>query len=694
MPGGRGARDAPPDMTVAAARSDARRTLAASEIAWLLAVPCAAIMVLVVVALGPPLGRFMAPDHPPIFWGYSQFTPRPEPTEHARYLLALLGPVLLSCTVVAAGAWRAWRASIVTTVLVHASQTLTVAFLVRCLLAQRTITYDGSYGGPAHRAFFTVATLVTSLALAAVVVAALRSRSLTVRLRRWTRESPSRRIACLVLAGCATAAWLLTSINVERSVGGVHFGVDVALPWWLDETYAVINGGTPLVDVTSPYSHLWPYAGALTMSLFGTSIGVFTTTMAAGTAAALLAIFATFRRILGNSIAALAVYLPFLATGFFLELGPLDNRYAPSTLLSMFPMRYAGPYLLAWLTARHLDGARPRQTAIVFLVAGFVVINNPEFGIPALGATLVACVLAQPAWTPRALLRVAVQAAAGVAAAAGIVALGTLVRSGSLPDFRTLSIYPRIYGVDGYGMLPMQTVGFHLAIYVTFAAALVVAVARATGQRERGVLTAMLGWSGIFGFGAGSYFAGRSHPEVLIDLFSAWALALVLLLVVAVRAIAARPSRLPSVAELAVLAGVGLAACSVAQTPTPWSQVARLRDAAPPPAYLDREFAQFVARETSPGERVAIIVTAGNWIAHEAGVRNVAPYIGFDWMPLKRQLGETLDALRHANGRKLFTSGAPDPNSDFDRYLTRRGMRPGTVDERMMVWVDRRARDG
>ena len=469
----------------------------------------------------------------------------------------------------------------------------------------------------------------------------------------------------------ATAAWLLTSIQVEASAGGMHFGNQVAIPWWIDETYAVLDGLTPLANFTSPYGHLWPYFAASAMALLGASIGVFTVAMATGSGAALIAIFAVFRRILRSSAAALAVYLPFLATGFFVELGPLANRYAPSTLLSMFPMRYAGPYLLAWLTARHVDGAAPRRLTALFLAAGFVAINGLEFGVPALGATLAAILWTRP-WSWATIGRVLRAAALGVGGAAALYALFTLIRAGSLPDYGALTFYPKLYGVVGYDLLPMPAVGFHLVLYATFAAAIVVATVRAVDRHPDVLLTGMLAWSGVFGLGAGGYFAGRSHPEVLIDLFSAWALALVLLLVVVVRAMLARASRWPRPAELAVLLGFGIAVCSLAQVPTPWSQLRRLRHDAPPWQYGPAAAERFVARFTKPGEHVAILMIPSHQIAYDVGVRNVAPYIGWDWMPFKEQVEQTFDALDRSGGRKAFANGGVERNSGATRPAARR----------------------
>ena len=123
----------------------------------------------------------------------------------------------------------------------------------------------------------------------------------------------------------------------------------------------------------------------------------------------------------------------------------------------------------------------------------------------------------------------------------------------------------------------MPSIGLHLVVYVTFAAAIAVATRARLAASRDALLTAALGWVGIFGLGAGAYFAGRSHPQVLIDLFSAWALALALLGVVVVRAhrCGGRP---PAAARRAARArGFGVDGLLARADPTPWSQIERLR---------------------------------------------------------------------------------------------------------------------
>jgi hypothetical protein len=635
------------------------RELTPGERAWLAVVPCAVLVFLLGLLLGPPLGDALLAPRGADFWPsvHRVQAIRPEPVEHARYLIALLAPVLV-CAAIVAGTRPVRLSPPWIGRLVAASQAAVLAALCAFLVAQRLHTYDPSFNGPLRRVYFTVPTLVAACLLTAALVLVLRNDALCARVGGWLRETPRKRIAAIAVAVAFTLSWLLTAVFFESSIGRSGFPANVTLPFSIDEAYAILDGLTPLVDFHAQYGQLWPYVAALAMSLFGASITTYTIAMACGTAVALLAMYGLLRRLVHSSLGALLLYLPFVATGFFMATGPPATRYGPVNLFTIFPIRYGGPYLLAWLTVRHLDGVRPHAVPVLFGAAGLVALNNPEFGLAALGATFAALLWARgSALTPRAVAGLAGRAALGLLAALALLSLLTLLRAGSLPHLSLLLEFANIDGIEGWTMAPMPTLGLHLALYVTFAAALAVATVRAVGRRPEAPLTAMLAWSGIFGLGAGSYFAGRSHPEVLIDLFSSWALAVALLTVVVVRAVRARPSRRPLLAELAVLFALGLCVCSLAQQPTPWSQIARLRDVGTEglSVYIRYRAAdQFVAKRTRPGEKVLILHPVSHRVAYEHGLRNVLPWVSVESMPLVSQLDEALAALREAGGTKLF----------------------------------------
>jgi hypothetical protein len=554
-----------------------------------------------------------------------------------------------------------------TRALVIVSQLLLCAGLVVATVAQRDVVQDNV---PTHWRIFSVPTLVVGVGVAVVLALALRTPALARRIARPPIVQRRWAAACLLVAVVATVVWVLPAVATEHTAATGPFP---DLPSWaMADTYAVLDGRTPLVDYHAVYGQLWGYVAAGPMALLGATIGVFTTVMALGSALAMIAVYAILRRLVREPPTALVLYLPWLATGLFEVATPQVNwRVSNVSVFSLWPMRYAGPWLLAWLTVRHLDGARPRLPWTLALVGGLAAINNLEFGIAALAATFVALACSPERRSPRALGRLAASAVAGVLVAVAVVALLTLVRSGSLPRFGLLSEFPHLFGSLGLVSLPLPTVGFHLVVYATFAAALAVAAARLARSAGDVPLTAMLAWSGVFGLGCASYFAGRSDALKLAALFPAWGFALTLLLVVVVRALAERSSsRSPSLAELAVLVGFGLTVCSLAQVQPPWRALARLRAGDAPAVYQTPDARRFVGALTDPGDRVALLMPLGHRVAYDLGVVNVSPYGTTDELATRAQWRTLLTAMRDEGVHRLFLG--EDLISDAQRQLLAR----------------------
>ncbi|HYV16739.1 MAG TPA: hypothetical protein VE972_12045 [Conexibacter sp.] len=624
------------------------------QIAWLAALPCALLTLAGILVLGAPLGHAFLGPRPVTFWTPVQ--PIPEPVEHGRFLIALLGPPLLAAIVLASVGRRPRLPARTADRLVLASQVLLLAFCALCLAAQNDILFNTDSTYWERTRFFTLPTLVAAALLAALPFALLRRSAVLERLRGWAGDTRARTVVGVGAAVLMTVVFVLSTVNTEATIATANPAVAGHVLWSLDETFAILNGRTPLVDFHAQYGQLWPYVAALTMTLLGTTIGVYTVTMATISGLALVALYATLRRLVRSSLLALALYLPILASSFFMKLGPLENRYGAGSLISLWPIRYGGVYLLAWATARHVDGAAPRRGWLLFAAAGLVVLNNPEFGLPVFGATLVALPCAAPPRSWRAGARLLGEAAAGLAAATALVIALALVRSGALPHFGLLFEFSRLYAIDGWAMIPMPRFGLHLVVFLTFSATLVLAAVRVARGAEDRLLTALLAWAGAFGLGASAYFAGRSHPQVLIDLFSTWAFALALLVVVVARDLSARGWRRPGLAQLAVLFGFGLMACSLAQTPTPWSQISRLRAGDAKLPFKQAEAVALVRRTTHPGEHVAILISLSHRVAYDAGVVNVSPYASIESMPTHQQLSDVIALMRSQHVRKLYTS--------------------------------------
>ncbi len=657
----------------AASRSE---RVSATALGWLLLPLAVALAVPLTLALAPPLGSLAFPRPAITYW--AEITPVRKPAIQAGYLLMVAWAIAYAVAIVVLARRGLRLPGGVGRAAVLAAQLLGAGLIVVCWLAQPHAEGSGS-----TRRYFTTATLVVAALLTALAAASLerarRSRApeadaAPFTLGRRLVESRTLAGACIVVAVLATATAALSAVYTDAGLLGAPEALFLGA-WFMDESSAVLNGRSPLVNMVA-YGNLWPYAVAIPLRLFGDTYAAFTVTMATLTGVALLAVLGVLLRVTRSALFAVALYLPVLAMAFFIQTGTPVSRYSPGNYYGMFPLRYAGPFLLALLTAVYLgrEQRRGRTTVALFAAAGLAALNNVDFGGAALLGTAAAILFTRPAFDRRALARLGACAALGLVAAAALASLLTLVRAGSLPQLGLLSRYGRIFVIGGNGNLPLPALGLHVVITLTFVAALATAGVRAAARERNRVLTGMLAWTGLFGLGASMYYyAYRSHPDVLIDFFALWALALALLVVVVYEAVAVRGRRL-SLPAVAVLFGLALAACSIAQLPSPWAQVRRIENRLEPgqlsyipaDAFRAPYVTQVVSEQTHPGERVLVLSPTGHRVADDAGVVNVSPYPGLGQMPTRDQLHESLRMLEAEGGAKVFVSDRVPPEFDDD----------------------------
>jgi len=634
-------------------RAEHTASSAVEAAAWLWAIPCAAVTIALVALLGPPLSHVLFPSTLPVLPTVEH---NPEPVEDTRYLLALLGPVLLAASVVLlAPRLRVPRRA--RRPLAVAAQLAGVAVVAACFARQL---------GPDWRIeFFTVAQIAAAGVGAVGLALAARRGWLT----GWGHESRAVRVLVPAAALALTGVWFLSYLNTATTI--CTYGDCYNTAFMADETFAVLNGLTPLVDHTAAYGSLWPLLFAPVLALAGKTLFVWTVLMWALVLAMLLAVFGILRRTTRSTLGALALYLPVMALIYYAASRDLSN---PIEIYQQVPLRTAGPFLLGWLVARHL--ARGRGAAGAWplgVAAGLVALNNADFGLAALGATVAALLWSGGPLTRRGLGRLAAELAAGLAGAYALVAAVTLVRAGALPDPVKAVAFARIYTRAGVGVWPLlRILGLPLAIYLTYVAAIGVATVRALRGASNRTLTGMLAWSGIFGLGSAAYYMGASTILAIATLFPAWGLSLALLTVVAVRATARRPERLPTVPALAALFGFALIATLLAMPPArlaPWTQVDRLTskplyappDAEPLAAPQDPGFRRFVSSVPDGAGRfvvrhgapVALLTATGHLLADAYGVRDVVPYTGRSVF-VAQQLDDALARLRAAGGSTVL----------------------------------------
>jgi len=648
------------------------RALTPDETAWIALIPCALLMLAAIMVLGPPLGRTLfrpgtgADVLWPPHWGGTQG--RPEPVKHGRYVLAVAAPLLLALAIFAVARVRPRLSPRVAGGLVFAGQASVLAFVVVGVLNQR----DVSTG---HE-IFTVRELAIAAALVAVGVGVLRWRRAVAWVAALARERRLMRVAGYAIAAVLAAMWVIEMVKDDGLTEDV--GDD---NWPTDGPFAVLNGRTPLVDVHLLYSKLLPYPTALVMRTFGANGLVVSTFLAVLTLASLVAIYAVYRRLVG-SVFALALFLPFVALSDATHVMPIP---------SIWPMRYFSAYLLAWLTARHIDRRSPRSPWVLFFVAGLAMIDMLDFALAATLASVAALLFARPPRSARDVLPLARSFAVGMLGAASAVTLFTLARAGEPPRFELLFEWSTIFTRLGLLSLPLPVPSVAFALYATFSAAIVVAAVRVVRRAGDVLLTGMLVWSGVFGLVASNYYVVRSDEIKLVAMFSAWGFALGLLTIVSVRALSARAWRLPTLAELLVLFGFALSICMIGRITSPAQPI---RELSRPTQTLYRLTAEeLVAAYTHRGEKVAILLPESYRIAYELGLDNVSPYEMQNALVTLRQIRTEIKVIQREGVQALFTPAPGVPlvgdaeaaPEQLDMFLSA-GFQPMQTSNRMIAW--------
>ncbi|HEX4805509.1 MAG TPA: hypothetical protein VFU94_06380, partial [Conexibacter sp.] len=435
-----------------------------ADLGWILLLPAVLVAATLIALLAPVGGRLLLPDPGYHYW--AEIRAVRKATVHVGYLLFVLCALGYAGAIVALR--RARMQPPLRRALVAASQAALLAFVLVCWIAQRRNAFAG-----VHKAYFTPATL--AVAAAATAAVALAAHAPSPRGLARPRRVDARTIgwACLAVGVLATIVWVLPAVHTDRATPSGQAYLDAL---FFDESSAVLDGRSPLVNMVA-YGSLWPYLAAIPLRLFGGAYGAFSLTMATLTGAALLAVHGVLRRVTRAPLLALALYLPVLAASFFLEGQIAGDRYDPGTYYGMFPLRYAGPYLLAWLTVWQLGRERAGRWSLrlLFAAGGLVAVNNLDFGGAALLASAAAVLVVRRPPDRAALGRLALDAAAGLAAALLLVVCLTLARAGALPHFGLLTRYGRVFVDGGAENLPLPGLGLHLVISATFAAAAAVA---------------------------------------------------------------------------------------------------------------------------------------------------------------------------------------------------------------------------
>jgi hypothetical protein len=649
---------------------------------WTMAVPAAAL----VLAIGLTVVLLVVPSTVAVererFLARTQCLCKPEPREEIGYVTAIVLPI--------AALWlvRIWRPRRIYRRFRRRWQVGLMRWIfagvILGVLFYQEFRVEPYFGGG-----WLLATLAISIVLAIMPAPIAWTDWFPWLLQaRWLRK------AATPAALLTTAIFLLPTLyratqpDIPKAYGS-HAAIQMG------EFAAAVEGRTALVDFFPQYQNLLPYLFVPAFHVVRLSIGSFSVAMAVLSFLALASIYRVFSVLTNSSASAFAFYLPFLSVsmmplidaGKFADVdASLHQQLNTFNYYAVGPLRYFGPYLLAGILGWCLCQPTWRRAFVLFFIAGFVAINNLDFGLPALAAALVAVLLAgeQHPWpSRRTLFRAVTAAAPAIALSVMTFAFFTRFRSGSWPHWWMATLFQRAFAVNGFGMLPMPICGLHWVIYLTFIAAI------SRGLFDRHVTPlhrGMLLYSGIFGLGALMYFVGRSHHGVLITIFSAWAFAFSILIMNAnLDKRFGFAARRPLPAALRLLAILGLLSClaQVRHAACPWNQVHRLQVTGGNLWNQPAAMINFIRAQSRPGERMIIACPYGHLIALEAGVTNVFPFSEAFSLILRSQLDQVLAAMDQAHVDRVV--GWFDP--EFKTALNARGFVAETDSPGYSVWI-------
>jgi hypothetical protein len=372
-----------------------------------------------------------------------------------------------------------------------------------------------------------------------------------------------RRAAAGVSAVAAVGLVPLWALGLVQLPGAMHDPFHFAFT--SDEIAAAAVGHVPLGDYVPQYSVLLSYPVALVRLLWhGTLTPVVLAYLLALEVVALaLAVVVPVRlggrRLLVPSLAVVVppVLLSLRGTGM-----------TASSYFAVLPMRVVLPALtlvVAWFVlTRRRSGAWPLRWGILGVLLGATALNNPDYGLPALGAVAVTAVLAARGW--RVAWRPLVLCAAGtLLVPLGYAAFAAL--AGSPVRVWSWLYFSAVFGSHGFNSLPATSGGLHVAVVALFTVAaalgfvLVRVAPRGSWRSRQGVALCLVGGWALLTL---PYYAGRSLPATVVGgyayacgMVAACLLPLMRLQIRAVRARLGTPSDRP--ARAVPLALVGLA---------------------------------------------------------------------------------------------------------------------------------------
>jgi hypothetical protein len=452
-------------------------------------------------------------------------------------------------------------------------------------------------------------------------------------------------------------------------------------PFAEEELTAILAGRVPDVNFVPQYVNFLGYLTAPWFSLFGTSIGSFTTVMALLSAIAFLSIGFVFRLVVGNWLLAALLYVPFLSLAMVPGYRYRHGVVTVANYPALMPFRYLGPFVLLAVVALVLRRPRARWWFVVGALSGLVLANNLDFGLAAAAAALAASIVGGTELSDRSWRFPAV------------VALGTAVgflsfwialwgEGGSFPSVHQYLFFAVDLGAGGIYSARMGTIfGIQLVLWCTYAACVAIPLFRWLRGQRRDQMTrlrdGLLAFVGVFGFGSGLYYVNRALQSVVVGLIVTWAIAATLLaweVVLQARAQVRTHGRLHWTAAFPLalaIAFYGLAVGSLTDGRNLVGHFQLITSTQKTVDFLNPSLIRAIESCTPRGEHVVLMVPESYSVALQAGVSNWMPYNNPGTVATKGQMTYLEQVVQRENvGEVYFLLSWPVP---FVKYLGSKG---------------------
>ena len=292
-------------------------------------------------------------------------------------------------------------------------------------------------------------------------------------------------------------------------------------PFTSDELSAVAAGHFPLSDYVPQYSNLLGFPIAPILHILGARAmyGVVGWTLFLQLVS--FAVSVAIPTLIGGW----KIVAPAMVVAVMPALSTIGVAPSPIGYFAVTPMRIVLPsltVLLAFLILRNRRAIRADRSHILRLcalgvAAGFTMLNNPDFGVPA-GLTVLVVVIVSASARIKA-LSVIIYLIGACLPFAGYSLAGQIL--GRPVHWSYWLIFARVFGLEGASSYPMDPFGLHIAFVSLFISASVIGFIlmvhyRDSGSRfayQQGLHLALVGGWSLLSL---AYFAGRSLTPTLV----------------------------------------------------------------------------------------------------------------------------------------------------------------------------------